>query len=377
MTSRTDNQNQPTNNHIDPAQTPYVQRLQQMIAIPSVSKHEHAVADYLRSELESLGFHVHRQDNNLWTEFGDKAAPTLLLNSHIDTVPAGHNWSTDPHDPIIRDNQLFGLGSNDAGASVTCLIDAAHRIAISLNAGIPLGGRIILALTAEEETSGNGLSELLPNLPKIDAAIVGEPTQLIPMTAQRGLLILKCTARGRTSHPANTPGDSPNNAIHTAARDILTVTHFDWGPPHPLLGKCHAHTTMINAGTARNVVPDLCEFWLDIRTTPNQPHDDLTKRLTEALTSEIHTHSHRLVPVETANTERIVRAAVKATGNNPQGSRAMSDMVFLPDTPAVKIGPGVSERSHTPDEFIKLDELANGVKTYEKIIRAYFEEYSS
>jgi acetylornithine deacetylase len=366
--------NQPTNNPTDPNQPPYVQRLQKMIATPSVSKNEHAVADYLQTELQSLGFNVERYLNNLWTQFGDAPSPTLLLNSHIDTVPAGNNWSADPHNPIIRDNHLFGLGSNDAGASVTCLIEAAHKIHTDLNNNQPLGGRVILALTSEEENTGKGLGEILPKLPTIEAAIIGEPTELIPMTAQRGLLILKCTAKGKTSHPANTPADSPANAIHTAARDILTINQFDWGPPHPLLGQCHAHTTMINAGTARNVVPDQCEFWIDIRTTPNQPHHELAKKIADALKSEIHIHSHRLVPVETKNNERIVRAAVQATGNQPQGSRAMSDMVFLPDTPAVKIGPGVSNRSHTPDEFIKLDELATGVETYAQLIRYYFND---
>jgi acetylornithine deacetylase len=193
------------------------------------------------------------------------------------------------------------------------------------------------------------------------------------MTAQRGLLIVHATARGKSSHPAHTPGDTKNNAIMNAADDLCRIRDFDWGPAHPLLGQAHAHVTMMSGGVAKNVIPDRCEFWLDIRTTPLETHRALFERLQSALQSELRIHSERLVPVHTAPEAPIVQAVLRALpGVSPQGSRAMSDMVFLSGIPAVKIGPGHSPRSHTPDEFILESELLAGAAAYEEIIREFF-----
>src|SRR5262249_7181703 len=159
---------------------------------------------------------------------------------------------------------------------------------------------------------GNGLSTILEHLRPIDAALVGEPTGMTPMIAQRGLLILKAIARGRSAHPAHTSPSQADNAIMTAAQDLLRLPQFDWGAEHPLLGRCHAHVTMINGGVARNVIPDQCEFFLDVRTTPCESHRALHDRLRAYLRSELHVHSERLVPVETRPDQHIVQAVRRA-----------------------------------------------------------------
>ncbi|HQL54284.1 MAG TPA: M20/M25/M40 family metallo-hydrolase [Phycisphaerae bacterium] len=349
-----------------------IERLMRYVATRSLSRQEHELADLVGADLERAGLAVHRQGNNIWCELGDTARPRLLLNSHLDTVPPGNGWSADPWQPRRVAGRLVGLGANDAKGCVVALITAALALHARLNAGAPLGGTVVLALTAEEEISGAGLATILDQLRPLDAALVGEPTGLVPMIAQRGLLSLRGTARGRSAHPANTPMDSPDNAIFTAARDLVHLRDFDWGPPHPLLGRCHAHVTKITGGVARNVVPDTCAFHLDIRTTPGESHQALYERLSRALRSELAIHSARLVPVETDPDAAIVQAIRRALPNTPPaGSPAMSDMVFLAGVPSVKIGPGLSARSHTPDEFITDDELAAGATAYERIAREY------
>lgn len=352
-----------------------IDRLSRYVATRSVSREEDALATLAAHELEAAGLRVQRRFNNVWCEIGDAPRPRLLLNSHLDTVPAAAGWRGDPWTPRIDGGRLIGLGANDAKGCVTAMIEAALSIKLQLDQGRGLGGTLVLALTAEEEISGQGLGTILEHLRPLDAALVGEPTDLTPMIAQRGLLILRCTARGRARHPANTPADTPDNAIMNACADLIRVREFDWGEPHSLLGRCHAHVTRIAGGVANNVIPDACVFTLDIRTTPNQPHERLVQRLRSALRSEISVHSDRLVPVQTDERSRIVRAVRRALHDRqPAGSPAMSDMVFLSGIPAVKIGPGQSPRSHTPDEFITLDELERGRDAYERIIRAYFAE---
>lgn len=350
-----------------------ISRLQRYVATPSLSREEAALADLVAADLEAAGLRVRRQANNLWTELGDAPRPRLLLNSHLDTVPPGAGWTGDPFSPQLRDGRLTGLGANDAKGCVTAMIEAAIALSDTLHRGRPLGGTLVLALTAEEEISGNGLGTILEQVLPIDAAIVGEPTGLTPMTAQRGLLILRAVARGRTAHPANTPPERASNAIVAAARDIARLQDFDWGPPHPLLGRTHANVTKINGGVALNVIPDACEFFIDVRTTPGESHRQLCERLRRVLECELHIRSERLVPVSTDTSQPIVQAVLRALpGSQPSGSPAMSDMVFLAGTPAVKIGPGQSPRSHTPDEYLLVDELHAGAAAYERIAREFF-----
>ncbi|MEP0847563.1 MAG: M20/M25/M40 family metallo-hydrolase [Phycisphaerae bacterium] len=350
-----------------------IERLKRYVAIPSVSRQEGALADVVAGDLLSAGLRVQRHGHNVWCELGDAPRPRLLLNSHLDTVPPGQGWSADPWIPVERDGGVVGLGANDAKGCAVAMLEAALALKRSLAAGGRLGGTIVLALTAEEEISGQGLGSILERLVPLDAALVGEPTGMTPMIAQRGLLILKGLARGRSGHPANTPMDGDSNAILTAAGDLARLADFDWGPPHPLLGRCHAHVTRIQGGIADNVVPDACEFLLDVRTTPMESHRSLYERLRSAMRSELSIRSERLAPVETAADAAIVRAILRALpAARPAGSPAMSDMVFLSGVPAVKIGPGDTRRSHTPDEFVAQREIHEAAAGYERIVREYF-----
>jgi acetylornithine deacetylase len=350
-----------------------IERLARLVAMPSVSGEESAIAEALGAELREAGLRVQRAGNNLWCEIGDAARPRLLLNSHFDTVPPAQGWSGDPWAPRLDEGRLTGLGANDAKGCVVALIEAVLATRRRLERGQHLGGTVVLALTAEEETGGEGLGTIVEQLRPLDAALVGEPTGLVPMIAQRGLLVLRGVARGRSGHPANTPADDADNAILAAARDLSRLREFDWGPRHPLLGRCHAHVTMISGGVARNVIPDTCEFYLDVRTTPLESHARLYRRLRDYLQSDLRVHSDRLVPVETDRAAAIVQAALRALpGAEPGGSPAMSDMVFLAGVPSVKSGPGQPSRSHTADEYILLDELRDGAAAYERIVQEYF-----
>lgn len=347
------------------------QRVMRWARIRSISREEQALADEVQRELGALGFEPIRDGNNVWCEFGDAPRPRLLLNSHLDTVPPAAGWSGDPWDVHIDGERIVGLGVNDAKGCGAALVDVAARTQCDRAAGARLNATIVLALTAEEEISGNGLSAILPKIGPLDAAIVGEPTGMTPMIAQRGLLVLRCVARGRSSHPANTPADTPNNAIANAAAEIVRLQKLDWGAPHPTLGAIHAHVTMIAGGVARNVVPDACEFWVDVRTTPAMTHREVVERISAELHCEVNIHSERLTPIETAADEPIVRAAVAASGIAAAGSPTMSDMVFLRGVPSVKIGPGQSARSHTPDEFVMMNELDRGAGVYQQLIRDF------
>jgi len=350
-----------------------IERLKRYVSIRSLSREEGALADAVRTDLCDAGLRVSHCGNNLWCEVGDAVRPRILLNSHIDTVAAGQGWAHDPWTPQVNQGRISGLGANDAKGCGVAMIEAVLALKRSLDDGAKLDGTVVLALTAEEENTGQGLGTILDKLGPLDAALVGEPTGLRPMTAQRGLLILRCEARGRTAHPANTPTDSADNAIHAAAGDIVRITEFNWGPAHALLGAAHAHVTQIAGGVARNVVPDRCEFFVDVRTTPLESHADLTGRVRAHLDCDVCVHSERLVPVETSNDEPIVQAVLRALpGSTPAGSPAMSDMVFLPNVPSVKIGPGESERSHTPNEYVTIDELNAGAAAYERIVLEFF-----
>jgi acetylornithine deacetylase len=350
-----------------------ITRLARYVAIPSLSRQEGPLADALQADLAAAGLEVHRQGHNLWCAVGDQNRPRLLLNSHLDTVPPGQGWSHDPWVPRREGGRLSGLGANDAKGCVVALVETVLAAHARMQRGERLGGTLVLALTAEEEVSGEGLASIRPRLEPLDAALVGEPTQLVPMTAQRGLLVLRGVARGRTAHPANTLPENADNAILTAARDLLALREFDWGPVHPLLGRAHGHVTKISGGVAHNVIPDQCEFVLDVRTTPAESHAGLHARLSAALTSELLVHSARLVPVETGADTPIVQAVLRTLpGVAPAGSPTMSDMVFLNGIPAVKIGPGDSRRSHTPDEFLREQELIDGVAAYGRIVREFF-----
>ena len=338
--------------------------LEAIVAIPSSSGHEQLLSDHLSETLKAEGFEVHRQGPNLWFELGS-AGPRVLLVSHLDTVPACEGWSADPLKPWWVKDRLFGLGANDAKGCVAAMVLAAK----ALRAKPAPGARAVFAFTAEEEVGGKGILELLPALGQLDAAVVGEPTGLRICTAQRGMLLLKCTAKGEAAHVAHPHlGD---NAIHRAARDItkLGALRFE---PHVLLGETRAQVTTVAGGRVRNQVPDACEFFVDLRTTPNLNHAAITARIAGELESDVAVHSDRYRAVATDPSQPVVLAALHAAGKQGGvGSPTTSDWAFLAHLPTVKAGPGDTHRSHRPDEWLSLAELRSGAAFYEKLVRQY------
>jgi len=340
--------------------------LLRLVATPSVSGQEGPVADLVQGLLADRGIAVQRQGHNLWFEVG-RPGPRLLLLSHLDTVPPAGGWSGDPWSPAWANGRLVGLGANDAKGCVASMIWTAFALA---EQAATLEGSVVFAFAAEEETEGMGIATLLPLLGKLDAAVVGEPTGLQVCAAQRGMLMLRCVAKGQAAHAAHP--QLGENAIHKAARDIsrLDVFRFEG---HPLLGATRAQVTEIQGGLARNQVPDSCEFYVDLRTTPDLDHDEVARFFASQLESEVHVHSKRYLPKATDPAQPIVRAALAASGRTvPVGSATTSDWAWLGELPAVKAGPGDTHRSHRPDEFLLAEELHKGAAFYTALAPAYF-----
>ena len=335
--------------------------LQTLVAIPSVSGSERALSDHLAGLLGAEGIAVQRHGDNLWFEL-DGPGPRILLVSHLDTVPPCAGWSADALKPWWAGERLFGLGANDAKGCVAAMVLAALKLRGQ-------GARAVFAFTVGEEVGGKGIQELLPLLGPLDAAVVGEPTGLTVCTAQRGMLILQCRARGESAHVAH--AHLGQNAVHKAARDIarLDALRFE---PHLLLGEARAQVTVVAGGLARNQVPDLCEFTVDVRTTPNLDHGAITARIRAELESEVAVFSDRYRPVATDPDQPVVRAALAAAGTQGgTGSATASDWAYLGHLPAVKAGPGDTYRSHRPDEWLALGELRAGAAFYEKLVFTY------
>ena len=338
-----------------------------LVGTPSVSGEEGPLADLLQDLLASRGFDLQRRGNNLWFSFGTKGGARLLLNSHLDTVPACAGWEGDPFTPVWHGARLQGLGANDAKGCVAAILLAAFELSKQT-----LDGEVVVALTAEEETGGNGIATFLDQLGPLDGAVVGEPTGLRVCAAQRGLLVLKCTARGQSGHVAHAQMLGAENAIHKAARDIAKVAAMDF-PAHPLLGSRKAQVTQISGGLRRNQVPDACEFFIDLRTGPEQDHEALAADFQRQLESEVAVHSKRYLPKGTDPNHPIVRAALQAAGKaGPVGSGTTSDWAFLGDIPAVKAGPGDTFRSHHPNEYLTIQELEAGAAFYTSLVPAFF-----
>lgn len=338
-----------------------------LVGTPSVSGQEGQIASLVQGLVEARGLKVQRDGHNIWFTFGRPGGARLLLNSHLDTVPPCAGWDGDPFTPVWSGSRLRGLGANDAKGAVAAMLLAAFDLA-----GRDLEGEVVVALTAEEETGGEGISAVLGRMGRFDAAVVGEPTGLRICAAQRGMLVLKCTARGHSGHVANAQMLGAENAIHKAARDIARVAALEF-PTHPLLGSQKAQVTQINGGLWRNQVPDACEFFVDIRTGPDQDHDALAAEFQGHLESEVAIHSKRYLPKSTDPADAIVRAALQAAGKvGPVGSGTTSDWAFLGDIPAVKVGPGDTFRSHTPNEYLTLAELEGGAAFYTRVVQDYF-----
>ena len=336
--------------------------LEKLVAIPSESGREDAACALVESELRALGLSPVRVGRSVHATLGS-GGKLLLLNSHLDTVPAGEGWTHSPSGE--RDGgRLYGRGANDAkGCVAAMLLGAARAYAAQAPAG-----RVCLAFGCEEETSNKGIAELMAALPAPDAAVVGEPTGLAPAVAQKGLLLLEVIAKGRSAHAAWGGGV---NAVHAAAKDILALAAISFEKEHPVLGRPSLQVTQVQGGERHNVIPDRCKLVVDIRTTPDYAPEELVALVQKAVGGEVVVRSRRLQSVDTPVEHPIVQAAVAAGGGKPFGSPTASDWAFLKGIPAVKAGPGDSRRSHTPDEYLELSELEAGVAFYEGLIRAY------
>lgn len=335
--------------------------LKTLISIPSVSRDETAVADALQKWMEIAGLSVNRQGNNLWVSTDDCAdgRPVILLNSHIDTVKPAAGYTRNPFEPAVENGRLYGLGSNDAGGSMVALLSTFIELS---KKNQPY--KLIFAATAEEEVSGkNGIESILPLLGKIDLGIVGEPTKMQMAVAEKGLMVLDCTAYGKSGHAARNEGI---NAIYKAIQDIEWFRTHKFPLVSQFLGSVKMSVTQINAGTQHNVVPDECRFVVDVR--PNGMYDNrvLLAQIKESVSCDVKERSTRLNSSSISVEHPVVKRGL-SLGLSIFGSPTMSDQALMPFT-TIKIGPGDSARSHTADEYIEIDELNRGKELYVKLL---------
>ena len=336
--------------------------LKRLIATPSFSREENRTAELIEVFFREKQIPFTRLKNNIWAEnrYFDPSKPTILLNSHHDTVKPNKSWTLDPFEPIERDGKLFGLGSNDAGGCLVSLMATFVYFYDRPN----MAYNLVMAASAEEEISGrDGLELLLPELPEISFAIVGEPTEMQLAIAEKGLLVLDCTAHGVSGHAARDEGD---NAIYKAIRDINWLTTYQFPNVSPTLGPVKLSVTIINAGTQHNVVPDTCTFTIDARVTEQYTLEEVIETIQAHIQSDVKPRSIRLKPSSIPADHPIVQAGL-ALGRHTYGSPTTSDQAVL-NCPSLKCGPGHSGRSHSADEFIYLREIEEGVHGYIRML---------
>ncbi|MBN7812081.1 M20/M25/M40 family metallo-hydrolase [Algoriphagus sp. H41] len=343
-----------------------VQLLKDLIAIPSYSKEEGKTADRIEVFLTEKGINVNRSGNNVWAFASEynPVLPTIWLNSHHDTVKPNNGYTKDPFLPSVEGGKLFGLGSNDAGGPLVCLIATfCHFI------GKPLPFNLLLIASAEEEISGpNGIASLTATLPEAELAIVGEPTQMRLAVAEKGLLVIDAKIHGKAGHAAREEGV---NAIYLAMEDLDEIRNFEFFKSSPFLGRTKVTMTVIKAGHQHNVIPDLCEYTLDVRVTDAYTLEEAFAELQRNLKADLTPRSMRLQSSHLPDGHLMYRVAAKLELEK-FGSPTLSDQALIP-WPSVKIGPGDSARSHTADEFIFLEEIKNGIQGYISIVNKYAE----
>lgn len=336
--------------------------LSQLIATPSFSKEEHNTAGIISAFLQKHHVKIHRKGNNVWAfnKHYNAALPTVLLNSHHDTVKPGQGWTIDPFHPLVKNEKLHGLGSNDAGGALVSLIAAF----LHFYEREDLQYNIVLAATAEEEISGaNGIESIIPELGKVDFAIIGEPTQMQLAIAEKGLLVLDCIASGRTGHAAREEGD---NAIYKALKDIEWFRSYKFSRVSEYLGPVKMSVTVIRAGMQHNIVPGICEFTVDVRVTDAYTNDEVLDIIKKNVRCDIRPRSLRLKPSSICEDHPFIKAGI-SLGRKTYGSPTTSDQALL-SVPSVKLGPGDSARSHTADEYIYLSEIEEGIELYIKML---------
>ena len=346
-----------------------VDLLQKLISTPSLSGEEDNAADIWENWLHQQGVgNVFRFHNNVYalSENFDAGKPVLLLNSHMDTVKPVATWTRDPFTPCVEEGKLFGLGSNDAGASGVSL--AITFLKFKDRTDLPYN--IIFSITASEETMGElGMRSFLPHLKEKglypDMAIVGEPTGCQAAIAERGLVVCDALVKGKSGHAARNEGV---NAIYKAIEDIGKLRNIEWGKESEILGPIKVSVTMIEAGTQHNVVPDKCRYVMDVRTTDAFSNEETVEILRDiAINSELNPRSTR-IQASVLPLSHPLAIAADLAGIQKFISPTTSDMAQMYDIPSIKIGPGMSERSHSADEFVYLEEINNGILTYESFL---------
>lgn len=338
-----------------------VQLLKKLIATPSVSRNEKDAADIMEQTIRSYGFEPQREANNLWIidPHYDESRPTLLLNAHIDTVKPVASWSREPFSPDVEDGVLYGLGSNDCGGGLCSLLQIFRMLTEK-----PQSYNLIYLASAEEEVSGkDGITRALPLLPHIDLAIVGEPTGMNPAVAEKGLMVLDVIAHGKSGHAARNEGV---NAIYEALDDMRWIRDYKFEKVSEFLGPTKMTLTVVNAGTQHNVIPDKCTMLVDIRTNEFYDNEEVYEFIRQHLKSEVKAHSFRLKSSRIDPEHPLIRKCV-AIGMKPFGSPTLSDQALM-HFPSFKLGPGESSRSHSANEFIRINEIRDAIAKYETLL---------
>lgn len=341
--------------------TEAVALLKSLIAIPSVSREEEAVCHFLEEYLKAKGLKPRRKNNNVYilSKEYDAAKPTLLLNAHLDTVKPGAGWLQDPYTPAENEERIYGLGSNDDGASLVCLLATFLLLQDTKQTY-----NLIFLASAEEEISGkNGIESVLGELPVCTLAIVGEPTGMHPAVAEKGLMVLDCISRGVAGHAARNEGQ---NAIYKAIADIEWFQKYAFPKVSQMLGTVKTTVTQINAGTQHNVIPAECSFVVDVRSNDCYSNQELYELIKANVTCEVIPRSFRLNSSQISLEHPFVQKAIQL-GRKPFGSPTLSDQALIP-YPSVKIGPGESSRSHTSEEYICLGELKEAITIYIQLL---------
>jgi acetylornithine deacetylase len=334
--------------------------LKGMVSIPSFSREEGPVADYIEGWLRAHGLEPRRIGDNLWLDSdpgSDK--PLLLLNGHIDTVKPAASYTRDPFTPDEEDGRIWGLGTNDDGASVVALLGAYVRLCAK-----PQPYRLVWSATAMEEVCDReGIELMVPELGPVALGIIGEPTGMQMAVAERGLMVLDCTARGKSGHAAREEGV---NAIYEALKDIDWLRNHRFPKVSPYLGPVKMSVTMIQAGTQHNVVPDSCKFVVDVRPNGMYSNPELLSLIKESVSCEVRERSTRLGSSHIDMSHPVVRRGL-ALGLEAFGSPTTSNQAVVSFT-TLKIGPGQSSRSHAADEYIEIQEITSAVETYVSLL---------
>lgn len=342
-----------------------VELLKVLISTPSVSREEGDAADKLQLFIERgapVRCAVHRHLNNLWCVAPgfDASRPTLLLDAHIDTVKPVAGWSKHPFTPIVEGDIIYGLGSNDDGASLVTMLQVFYKLCQS-----PQRYNTIFLASAEEEVSGkNGIEAVLPLLPPLNCAIMGEPTSMQPAVAEKGLMVLDCVASGVSGHAARNEGV---NAIYNAISDIEWFKNHKFTKTSQLLGDVKMTVTQVNAGTQHNVIPDRCNYVVDIRSNECYSNSELLDIIKKSVSSDVAARSTRLNSSSISLDHPLVQRAVEL-GRTPYGSPTLSNQALVGGIPTLKMGPGDTARSHTANEFVLISEIREGINLFTEML---------